>query len=152
MILPLSPDAMLGIFMMANPIGEGHDGGEEAGDGHSSLNVISQATENGVVHVSTPILVICAFPLLFMAYLGHRFDLGLENTLIIGIIRSFVQLMILGLILHPIFLMGMDWPSLVFLCEYSVLSFLPNRNNDYDAHICLFLTVCSNIICCQQNM
>lgn len=71
--------------------------------------------DSGVVHVSTPILILSGVPLLCIAFLGRRFDLGLENALIVGILRSFVQLMTLGLILHPIFVMGMDWPYLVFL-------------------------------------
>ena len=77
--------------------------------------------DSGVVHVSTPILILSGVPLLCIAFLGRRFDLGLENALIVGILRSFVQLMTLGLILHPIFVMGMDWPYLVFLCEHIFL-------------------------------
>lgn len=77
----------------------------------------AEANNNGVVHVGTPTLLLSAFPLLCIAFVGHKFGMGMENALIVGIIRSFVQLMVLGLILHPIFLMGMDWPGLVGLCE-----------------------------------
>lgn len=70
---------------------------------------------NGVVHVSTPVLLLSAAPLLFIAAASHRFDLGITNALIVGIIRSFVQLMILGMILHPIFVLGMEWPWVVGL-------------------------------------
>ena len=69
----------------------------------------------GVVHVSNPILVLSALPLLCLAFIGH--DLGLRNELIIAIVRSFVQLMILGLILHPIFIMGMGMPWVVGICK-----------------------------------
>ncbi|KAL7543499.1 hypothetical protein ACHAXR_013174 [Thalassiosira sp. AJA248-18] len=98
---------------MANPIGHNND--RAVADDDLSLDIASTDANNGVVHVSTPTLLLAAVPLLCIAYIGHRFDLGLENTLIVGIIRSFVQLMTLGLILQPIFLMGMDWPWLVGL-------------------------------------
>ena len=70
-------------------------------------------TEDGVVHVTTPTLLLSAFPLLCIAFIANKFELGLENTLIVGIARSFIQLSILGLILHPIFLLGIDWPWVV---------------------------------------
>ncbi|KAL7550945.1 hypothetical protein ACHAWF_014154 [Thalassiosira exigua] len=70
---------------------------------------------NGVVHVPTPVVLLSALPLFCIDFLGRRFELGLENNLLVGIGRSFVQLMILGWILHPIFEMGMGWPWLVFL-------------------------------------
>jgi len=105
---------MIGFFMMANPISQSND--------HPSVDLVYQSIsdqtptdENGVVHVSTPLILLSALPLLCIAFIGHKFDFGLENTLVVGISRSFVQLMILGLILHPIFLMGMDWPWLVCL-------------------------------------
>ena len=85
------------------------------------------ADATGVVHVATPVLLLSAVPLLFIAAASHRFELGLTNALIIGIIRSFVQLMILGMILHPIFVMGMDWPWVVGLCEYLVLESINYR-------------------------
>ena len=69
----------------------------------------------GVVHVAMPTLLLSAFPLLCIALIANKFELGLENTLIVGIARSFIQLSILGLILHPIFLLGMDMPWIVGL-------------------------------------
>ena len=81
----------------------------------------SATTSTGAVHVSTSTLLLSAFPLLCIAYILRRFNLGVENRLLVGIVRAFVQLSILGLILHPIFLMGMDMPWLVGLCEYSFL-------------------------------
>jgi hypothetical protein len=76
---------------------------------------MAQAHESGVVHVSNPILVISALPLLCLAFMGR--DLGMRNELIVAITRSFVQLMILGLILHPIFTIGMDMPLVVGICK-----------------------------------
>ena len=130
MILPLSTNSLMTmmsrISSLASSILTLYDGASNEQDDSSSVNLIPQAIgdkppidANGVVHVSTPILVLSAFPLVCIAFLGHRFELGLENALAVGIIRSFIQLMILGLILHPIFVMGMDWPWLVCLCELS---------------------------------
>ena len=77
----------------------------------------SHNDNSGLVHVSTPLILLTALPLFLMAVVGHRFDLGLENSMVISVSRSFVQLMILGMILHPIFVLGMDMPWLVGLCE-----------------------------------
>ena len=72
---------------------------------------------NGVVPVSPALLAAAAVPLACTALVGRRFDLGLENTLLVGIARSFVQLTVLGFILQPIFALGVDSPWLVFACE-----------------------------------
>ena len=71
-----------------------------------------------VIHVSTAHLIATALPLLLVAYVGHHFDLGVENGLIIGIVRSFTQLIVLGMVLKPIFVIGMDSPWIVALCEF----------------------------------
>ncbi len=75
-----------------------------------------------VVHVTTSHLIATAFPLLAVAAVGHHFDLGIENGLTVGIARSFVQLMILGMILQPIFVLGMDTSWVVFLCKCLICS------------------------------
>ena len=70
-----------------------------------------------LVHVSIPILILSAIPLLCIAGISRIFDPVLANDVIVGMARSFIQLMVLGWILHPIFVMGMDWPWLVGLCK-----------------------------------
>lgn len=77
---------------------------------------------SGVVHVSYPILALSALPLLCLAFMGR--DLGLRNELIVGVVRSFIQLMILGLILHPIFTIGMNLPLIVGTCKLQRSSYL----------------------------
>jgi len=72
-------------------------------------------SSNTVQHVSTPTLLLSALPLICVAYTVHRLKLGVENTLLIGIVRSFIQLSILGFILQPIFTLGLDKPWLVGL-------------------------------------
>ena len=71
----------------------------------------------GIVHVTTTHLLATSLPLLLIAAVGRHFDLGVENGLMIGVARSFVQLMILGMILQPIFVLGMDMSWVVGLCE-----------------------------------
>jgi hypothetical protein len=73
------------------------------------------ARANGVVHVSYPTLVLSALPLLCLAFMGR--DLGMRNEVILGMVRSFFQLMILGLILHPVFSIGLDFPLVVGICK-----------------------------------
>ncbi|KAL7539312.1 hypothetical protein ACHAWF_006375 [Thalassiosira exigua] len=73
------------------------------------------AQPSGGDDVGIPTLILSALPLLCIAFIGHWFDLGLENTLVVGISRSFVQLMILGWLLQPMFVVGTDRPGLVGL-------------------------------------
>ncbi len=84
-----------------------------------------EAAGGGIVHVSTTHLIATALPLLLIAAVGRHFDLGIENNgLMVGIARSFVQLNILGIILQPIFVLGMDMAWVVGLCEYYIWLFL----------------------------
>ena len=101
---------------------EGYDAGSIANTTTHDAEVISSSSPNGaggVVHVSTPILLLSALPLLLIAYFGD--DLGIRNNVLIATARCFVQLLFLGMILHPIFVMGMDMPWLVGLCECTLL-------------------------------
>lgn len=77
----------------------------------------SGSNDNGIVQISTPLLLVTALPLLGMAVICRQYEMGLENALVVGVARSFVQLMILGMILHPIFVLGMDMAWVVALCE-----------------------------------
>jgi hypothetical protein len=85
----------------------------------SLQRLLTHENGNGLVHVSTPLLLATAIPLVIMAMVGHHIDPGLADSLGVGVIRSFVQLMMLGVILNPIFKWGMDRPVVVGLCEYS---------------------------------
>ena len=80
-----------------------------------------EAAGAGIVHVTTTHLIATALPLLLIAAAGRHFDLGIENNgLMVGIARSFVQLNVLGIILQPIFVLGMDMAWVVGLCEYYI--------------------------------
>lgn len=75
-----------------------------------------EAAGGGIVHVTTTHLIATALPLLLIAAAGRHFDLGIENNgLMVGIVRSFVQLNILGIILQPIFVLGMEMAWVVCL-------------------------------------
>ena len=101
--------------------------------------------QKGLVHVSTPLLLASAIPLAIMAVIGHQIDPNLADSLGVGIVRSFVQLMMLGVILNPIFKWGMTKPWLVGLCKfvdlpcYSRCTFLLLR--DEMIHLYLFANV-----------
>lgn len=94
------------------------------------------AHANGVVHVSFPIIVLSALPLLCLAFVGR--DLGLRNELVVGIARSFVQLMIMGLILRSIFTIGMNSPSVVVFCKFrsARLVYLIAIVENFHPHFC----------------
>ena len=84
-----------------------------------------EAAGGGIVHVSTTHLIATALPLLLISAAGRHFDLGIENNgLVVGIVRSFFQLNVLGIILQPIFVLGMDMAWVVGLCEYYIWLFL----------------------------
>ena len=84
-----------------------------------------EAAGAGIVHVTTTHLIATALPLLLIAAAGRHFDLGIENNgLMVGIVRSFFQLNVLGIILQPIFVLGMDMAWVVGLCEYYIWLFL----------------------------
>ena len=78
---------------------------------------LNHQNENGLIHVSTPLLFVTAIPLLVIAFIGHQIDPSLSDSLGIGVIRSFIQLMTLGVILNPIFKWGMAKPWIVSLCK-----------------------------------
>lgn len=86
-----------------------------------------QSENNGLVHVSTPLLLATALPLVIMAIIGHKIDYSLSESLGVGVIRSFVQLMMLGVVLHPIFKWGMEMPWVVGLCKYFIMSMMLDR-------------------------
>lgn len=64
------------------------------------------ADEQLLLAVSTPLLLLTMAPLLLVMWISHQMDLSLERPIIVGAIRTFVQLSILGMILEPIFVRG----------------------------------------------
>ena len=66
-----------------------------------------------LIPVSTPLLLLSMVPLFFIAYASWYMELNLESPVLVGMIRTFVQLSILSFILEPIFVRGKDWWWLV---------------------------------------
>jgi uncharacterized protein (TIGR00245 family) len=66
-----------------------------------------------LLHVSTPLLLLTMTPLLLIIYISYKMELRLERPIIVGCVRTFVQLSILGMILEPIFVRGRTWSWLV---------------------------------------
>ncbi|KAL3800185.1 hypothetical protein HJC23_001106 [Cyclotella cryptica] len=110
------------ISKMTNPIpADGFNAGQQAG------HTLSYQESNGLVHVSTPLLLVTAIPLILMAIIGHRIDYGLAESLGVGVVRSFLQLMMLGVILHPIFKWGMEMPWVVGLYVLAMILIATNE-------------------------
>jgi putative ABC transport system permease protein len=72
-----------------------------------------------LIEVSLRSLALAAFPLFILAYCSWIFDIGIQNAILVGTFRTFIQLSILSLILDPIFMKGEDLWGLV-LC-YALL-------------------------------
>ena len=63
-----------------------------------------------VIDVPVSMLLLSAVPLLTLAALSHyRLDLNILGRIVTLIIRSFVQLLVLGLALRPIFVLGVEY-------------------------------------------
>lgn len=69
-------------------------------------NIMITAASSGLVQISTTYVVLSMVPLAFIAMASYSMDLKLESPIVVGCIRTFVQLTILGLILQPIFVLG----------------------------------------------
>lgn len=64
------------------------------------------SSHNGLIEVSPAFLALSTLPLLGLAAVSFVMRLGLESPIVVGLIRTLVQLSILGAILHPIFYWG----------------------------------------------
>jgi putative ABC transport system permease protein len=100
-------------------------------DGDSS----EMTEQDGLVRVPPALLLLSTTPLLGVALLSHRMGLGLESPIVVGIIRTLVQLTILGSVLRPIFAWGerLWWVVLVYLLFMIVLASweASTRNSKY---------------------
>ena len=81
---------------------------------------MATATEP-LIHVSLLKLILVTVPLGLVAVLSYYMGLQLQVPIGVGMIRTFVQLSILGYILQPIFERGREWWGLVVLyCIFMV--------------------------------
>ncbi|GKY91328.1 hypothetical protein MPSEU_000105000 [Mayamaea pseudoterrestris] len=73
--------------------------------------------EEGLIQVSNQSLLLSIAPLLGLAYVSHRMGLAVESPIVVGVIRTLVQLSVLGAILAPIFNYGHDrwWVVILYV-------------------------------------
>mmetsp|Transcript_43599 Transcript_43599/g.44111 ORF Transcript_43599/g.44111 Transcript_43599/m.44111 type:complete len:265 (+) Transcript_43599:120-914(+) len=98
----------------------------EDGRDDGRLGIIDASTSNfsnrnllefgdDLVHITPPLLLISLVPLLVIIFISHKMDLGISIPIAISALRTCVQLSILGVILHPIFILGEHYWILVLL-------------------------------------
>eukprot|EP00591_Stephanopyxis_turris_P005309 CAMPEP_0195524160 /NCGR_PEP_ID=MMETSP0794_2-20130614/23838_1 /TAXON_ID=515487 /ORGANISM="Stephanopyxis turris, Strain CCMP 815" /LENGTH=555 /DNA_ID=CAMNT_0040654327 /DNA_START=279 /DNA_END=1943 /DNA_ORIENTATION=+ len=77
-----------------------------------------------LLHVSTPFLFLAMVPLIVLALLSWLMGLAITSPIMVGSVRSFIQLTVLGLILEPIFRLGMElrWLVIGYVCFMVFLS------------------------------
>ena len=75
-----------------------------------------------LVNVSLPHVLLCSAPLALVAFASYSMNLKLESPILVGCVRTFVQLTLLALILQPIFVWGETYWEIVVV--YSVLMVL----------------------------
>ena len=75
-----------------------------------------------LVNVSAIAILISMAPLLVVALISNKLNLGIESPIIVSTIRTFVQLSLLAYILDPIFAKGVElWWLVVGYCCLMVL-------------------------------
>ena len=77
-----------------------------------------------LIDVSASHLLLAIAPLLLIAWISSQLELDIESPVIVGTVRTFVQLSILSLILDPIFLLGVElwWLVLAYTCFMVLLA------------------------------
>lgn len=70
---------------------------------------VTESGTEGLIAVSTTSLLLSTTPLLALALVSWRTGLQLEWSIVSGIVRTLLQLSILGAILHPIFSWGVEY-------------------------------------------
>jgi len=75
-----------------------------------------------LLNVSPFIVLVSTVPLLLLSLYSLVFKLDLESKILVGTVRSFLQLAILGAILKPIFSLGREnWVVVVLYCFFMVV-------------------------------
>jgi putative ABC transport system permease protein len=77
-----------------------------------------------LINITTAQLFLCMLPIFFIAFLSNRMGLHLERPLLVGVVRVFVQLSVLGAVLAPIFTYGRDrcWVVLLYVAFMLILA------------------------------
>jgi putative ABC transport system permease protein len=85
---------------------------------------MSPQSEVELVNVSAVEIAISMIPLMAVAWASSCMGLDIESPILVGTARTFIQLSILGFILDPIFVWGVDlwWVVLGYCCLMIVLA------------------------------
>jgi putative ABC transport system permease protein len=79
-------------------------------------------TEEQLITVSPIGILITMVPLLLVAWASAAMGLGIESPILVGTVRALIQLSILGLILDPIFVWGIElWWLVPGYCGIMIL-------------------------------
>lgn len=83
-----------------------------------------------LIEVSPIQIGLTAIPVLGMAVISWYLDLGLESSILVGVVRSFVQLTILSYILNPIFAWGesLFWVVILYVFFMVILASFESAN------------------------
>lgn len=75
-----------------------------------------------LINVSAGEIVLTMAPLIVMAWVSSVMGLAIESPILVGTVRAFIQLSILGFILDPIFVWGVDlWWVVLAYCGLMIL-------------------------------
>ena len=77
---------------------------------------MASSSESSLADVSALHVLLSSLPLVLIALVSYSMDLQLESPIVVGCLRSFIQLSILGFILQPIFMAGEEhcWVVLAY--------------------------------------
>ncbi len=113
------------------------------------VSIMSQ--NDPLIEVSPFQIGLAVTPVLGMALISWHLDLGLESPILVGVVRSCVQLSVLSLILDPIFSWGVSMCWLVIgyvLCMVVLASFESSTRSKYyfDGMFChMFCIILANV-------
>jgi putative ABC transport system permease protein len=123
------------------------DGSSHFDDEHNDYTykrLFSANTDSEMLlHVSTPLVLLTMTPLLIVIYISYTMELKLERPIVVGCVRTFVQLSILGMILHPIFVRGRthSWLVLAYTTLMVLLAAYEATNQSHYKFPGMFLSV-----------
>lgn len=83
-------------------------------------------SSSSVTHINSLQLFLSTVPVLFIVLISNRLKLQLEKPLIIGVIRTFIQLFVIGLILTSVFDIASEHPilAIIYLLLMSLIASL----------------------------
>jgi len=116
---------------------------------HPLLSESSSSSNSSftLVQVSNPLLFLTAAPLLVVIAISAHMEMSLEWPVVIGTVRTFVQLSILAMILNPIFELGETywWLVLGYTCLMVLLAAGESMNRSRYQFPGMFIAILSSM-------